>query len=286
MILISILIGLALEYFLGVLDRFRDFSWFDHYHSWLESKCNQNRYWDSPAGLLLTLAVPLVLLIIAAHILNDMTILFGFILATAVFVYSLGPELNNIIDGYLDALEDNDEEDMADIEQTLLRGEEEVNDEAIIRAILLKAHETLFGTIFWFIVLGMYGALIFCLVSRMREQYADVHGGYAAAVEHLHKILIWPSSRLMVLGFALSGSLVDALDGWRNAEGESLEASQDVVGEGGLGALQYRPDMQGEYEQQHAERIEWVKQTQALINRTLIVWLTVLGVMTIGGWLG
>ena len=28
-----------------------------------------------------------------------------------------------------------------------------------------------------------------------------------------------------------------------------------------------------------------IQETQALINRTLIVWLTALGIMTLGGWL-
>lgn len=284
MTLISILIGLALEYFLGVLDRFRDFSWFDHYSSWLELKCSRYGFWDGPFGVLLTLAVPLSLLALAAYFLNEMTVLFGFILATAVFIYSLGPELNNLIDSYLDALEDNDESDIQELEQELIADRQPAEDE-IVEALLLRAHETVFGVIFWFIVLGMYGALLYCLVYRMQQKFGDVHGDYASAVSHLHSILMWPSSRLMALGFALSGSLVDALDGWRNVSADTLEAGEEIIGQSGLGALQYSSEPSGEYEQEHAERIEWVKQTQGLINRTLIVWLTVLGVMTLGGWL-
>ena len=40
--LISILAGLAMEYFLGPLDRFRDSTWFETYMNWLEL-CSGNR---------------------------------------------------------------------------------------------------------------------------------------------------------------------------------------------------------------------------------------------------
>ena len=284
MTLISILIGLALEYFLGVLDRFRDFSWFDQYSDWLEEKCSGYSFWDGVGGVLLTLAIPLCLLIFLAHVLGEMTVLFSFLLATAVFIYSLGPELNNLIDCYLDALEDNDETEVEQSERELLC-DGNASEEEILQSILLRAHDSVFGVIFWFIVLGMYGGLLFCLVARMQQRFSDVHGDYADSVVNLYRILMWPSARLMALGFALSGSLVDALDGWRDAQGDSLDVSEDVIGHSGLSALQYASTSDGDYEEPNAGRIEWVKQIQGLINRTLIVWLTVLGILTIGGWL-
>ncbi len=284
MTLISILIGLALEYFLGVLDRFRDFSWFDQYRDWLEEKCRAHAFWDGVGGVLLTLAVPLALLILLAHLLSEMTALFSFILATAVFIYSLGPELNNLIDGYLDALEARHEAEIRQAQQALLP-DERAGEKAILRAILLRAHDSVFGVIFWFIILGMYGALLFCLVVRMRQRFIDSHDEYAAAALRLYLILTWPSARLLALGFALSGSLVDALDGWRKTHKHSLDAGLDILSHSGLGALQYAPVSDEEEQAAQAARIDWVKQTQSLIHRTLIVWLTVLGILTIGGWL-
>lgn len=285
MTLISILIGLALEYFLGVLDRFRDFSWFDQYSDWLEEKCRRYRFWDGGGGVLLTLAIPLCLLIFLAHILSEMTVLFSFVLATAVFIYSLGPELNNLINTYLSALEDNNEIAIQQAEQALL-SDEQADEEAILQAVLLRAHDSVFGVIFWFIILGMVGALLFCLVMRMWQRCADNQSDYARVLVRLRLILMWPSARLLALGFALSGSLVDALEGWRNTQKDSFHASADIVGHSGLGALQHAPTPAGKYKQAHGGRIDWVKQTQALINRSLIIWLTVTGILTIGGWLG
>ena len=286
MTLISILIGLALEYFLGVLDRFRDFSWFDSYSDWLQEKCKRYSFWNGGGGVLLTLMIPLCVLILLAHILTEMTVLFSFMLATAIFIYSLGPELNNSVAAYLKALEDKDETAIQQAQQRLLSGGRADDEKAILQSILLRAHDSVFGVIFWFIILGMYGALLFCLVMRLHQCRADIHADYAEAVVRLHLILTWPSARLTALGFALSGSLVDALEGWRNTEADSLYASADIVGHSGLGALQYAEARAEKDKPAQAARIDWVKRTQALINRTLVMWLTVLGILTLAGWLG
>ena len=288
MTLISIIIGLALEYFLGPLDRLRKLSWFDRYSNWLERQCSHLSFWDGAAGVVITLGLPLLAAILCGHFLNELSPIFGFVFATFVFIYSLGPELNSALYNYLDALEADDEANIQDTEQELLRGRasgENTEEERLIQAILVRAHEGLFGIIFWFIVLGFTGALFYCLTVRVHRKYVDIHGGYAAAAKQLHNILIWPSARLMALGFALSGSLVDALEGWRNGSDED-RSSEKFIGQTGLGALQYVPyEADNEFDDERAQRIDWIQQTQALINRTLIVWMTALAILTIGNWL-
>ena len=135
--------------------------------------------------------------------------------------------------------------------------------------------------IFWFAILGVLGVFLFNLVIRLRERYVDIHGAYPDTVDILYKVLIWPSSRLLALGFALGGSLVDALEGWGKVEGFSLDSSRQVLISSGLGAIQHKQDQFRET----TEHIEILQQIQALINRSLIIWLTVMGIMTITGWL-
>jgi len=289
MTLISILLGLALEYKLGALDHLRNRDWFDQYGRWLEARCSSYSFWDGPTGVLLTLALPLVLLLLIAHFLASTTTVFAWLLAIAVFIYSLGPDFNTLINAYVQSLENNDEAAVRRIEESLfpaaLTDEKEEREKAAIGTILLCAHEHIFGVIFWFITLGMLGAMMYCLVVRLDDKFDDIHGGYADAVRNLHHVLMWPSARLQALGFALGGSLVDALEGWRSVEGDSLFASSDIIATSGIWALQYQPALGSEYHDDGESYINWVKEAQALANRTLIVWLTILGVMTLGGWL-
>lgn len=287
MTLISILLGLALEYFAGSLDRFRKFDWFDTYFNWLETNCQRFPLWDGAGGVVLTLALPVLLLLLIAYILGKLSIIFPLILAIIVFIYSLGPNLNTLLSNYTQALEGNIEEDIALIETSLdLKTEAGgYNSTITVSGLLLRSHEHIFGVIFWFIILGMSGALIYCLTIVLKRKFDGVHGGYSMAVDDLHNILMWPSARLLAVGFALSGSLVDTLEAWRRIPGDSLRNSPEVIVETGLGALQYAENLENNDDDAKSQYIQWVKEVQALINRSLIIWLTVLGIMTIGGTL-
>ena len=289
MTLLCILLGLAVEYFLGALDHLRNRDWFDRYLRWLETRFGGKGLWEGPAGVLLTLAPPLILLVLVAHALVSVSLFAAYLLAIVVFIYSLGPDFNTLVNAYVEALEQDDAALRERIESVLfsapLPAEREEREQAAIEGVLLCAHEHIFGVIFWFITLGMLGALLYCLVVRLAAKFAGVHGGYADAVRNLHLLLMWPSARLQALGFAIGGSLVDALEGWRSVEGESLDISRSVIAVSGTWALQYRPELGGDFSEDIDSYVNWVKEAQALANRSLIVWLTVLGLMTLGGWL-
>lgn len=289
MTLISILLGLALEHFWGALDHLRSRDWFDQYSRWLERRCSSNRHWEGPAGVLLTLAPPLALLVLTAHLVASISTIFVYLMAVVVFVYSLGPDFNTLINNYIHALENDDDDAIRRIEASLFHEElgddKEEREKTAIQVILLCAHEHIFGVIFWFITLGMLGAMLYCLVVSLEDRFEDIHGGYADSIRNLHHVLMWPSARLQALGFALGGSLVDALEGWRSVDGDSLAISREIISTSGIWALQYQPELGSEFVDEKESYINWVKEAQALANRTLIVWLTVLGVMTLGGWL-
>ena len=285
MILIIILLGLALEYFLGSMDRFRNFRWFEIYCNWLELKCQRFGIWDGAVGLIITLALPVAILLLINFIFAEIFIGLSFILSILIFVYCLGPDVNILLTNYTQALEGNIDEDIAVIESDLsLKTEKnQYNETLTIAAILIRAHEYLFAILLWFIVLGMAGAFLFSLTLVLKRKYQGIHGGFSLSVMDLYQILIWPSSRLLAVSFAIGGSLVDTLDRWHKAEGDTLNISQDIIVESGLGAMQYEENLSENDEEIKSKYIQCIKETQALINRTLIVWLTILGLMTLGG---
>lgn len=287
MTLLSILVGLGLEYFLGTLDHIRNFVWFEKYSNWLESRCNKLALWDGPAGVLITLGIPLLVLALIANFLGNISIVLGFILAIFIFIYSIGSDVNDLLTKYIEALDADDEGSIQGIEHQLGRDGEadEQNDQDIIHTILMRSHDHIFAVIFWFIVLGVVGALLFSLAARMKRNYDDIHGAFADAVRNLYNVLIWPTSRLLAVGFALAGSLVDALEGWREVSGTSIDCSEDVVRKTGLGAIQYQKRESESEQERQALYLSHLQETQTLINRTLIIWLTILGLMTISGTL-
>ncbi len=282
--LISILLGLAMEYFLGPLDRFRNSGWFDTYTDWLELKCQRYPLWDGPAGVIVTIALPVAGLLVVAFLLGEISIVLPFMLSILVFVYSLGPNLDTLLNNYVQALEGNIPEDIAVIESRLKLTSDPLNYQAtpIISATLTRAHDYIFGVVFWFVVLGMSGALLFSLSVILKTKFEGIRSGYAISIDELYNILVWPSMRLLAIGFALSGSLVDTLEAWRKVGGDTFNCSQQVMVVSGLGALQYEDYQQDDEEDAKSRYIQWIRETQALINRTLIIWLAALGILTLG----
>ena len=301
-----VLVALGVELRLGDFDRYRNLAWFEHYTTWLESRLTGYAFWNGAGGLLLTLSVPLLLLGALVYLAGEVHFLLAFLLSLLVLIYSFGPALNSLVNRYADALSSGDYDAGREVLDQILYGDaagEGTDPDRVISSIMLRAHEYLFAVVFWFVLLGAVGALLYCLVLNLAARYGQADSGYAGAIRDLHNILMWPSARLLALGFALGGSLVSALESWRTVAGNTLDISREVIAVSGFGALHYDPasrvdigagvaaDAQADADAKEvadADKevfIGRIRETLALINRTLIVWLIVLGLMTIAGWI-
>ena len=286
--LIIVLIALGVELRLGNFDRYRDLAWFERYTAWLEARLQGHGSWNGAGGVLVTLSVPLALLGALVYLVGEAHFILGFLLSLLVLVYSFGPALNALVNRYAEALGGDDEGACREILRQLLDDDAAAatpDHDRVLGSIMLRAHEYLFAVVFWFLLLGAVGALLYCLALNLARRYEKVDGGYAGAARDLHNILMWPSARLLALGFALGGSLVSALEGWRSVSGSTLDISREVIAVSGFGALHYDPAGAEDAEPDKEVFIARLRETQALINRTLIVWLIVLGLMTIAGWI-
>ena len=288
MTLIILLIGIVIEHFVGISDDIRRFGWFDRYSKSLESRLGQYKVWNGVNGVLITLAGPLLIVWFVSSILISLFYPLGLLFALAVLLYSLGPKyLDPFLDEYITALEEGDDVLAAELEQELISNgdSEQQGVQCVVENIFLQANERLFGVIFWFLVLGPLGALLFRLANLLKLQNLNFHGNYPDAARDLCDILNWPVIRLFALGNALSGHLVDALEAWRGADEFSLHVNETVLKKTGLGALQYRVRRATDDDSMEIESSYWIKSLQGLLNRTLIIWLIVLGLMTLAGWL-
>ena len=286
--LIMVLIALGVEARLGNFDRYRNLAWFERYGNWLEARLGGHGFWDGAGGIVATLLIPLALLGVLIYLAGKVHFVLGFLLSFPILIYSFGPALGSLVNRYADALGGNDDSACREILDQILYGDAadgEIDHDRVISAIMFRAHEYLFAVIFWFLLLGAVGALMYCLVVNLAARHQKIDSGYAGAVRDLHNILMWPSARLLALGFALGGSLVSALESWQTVTASTLDASRDVITVSGFGALHYDPENGEETKEDKEVFIARLRETQALITRTLIVWLIVMGLMTIAGWL-
>lgn len=286
MTLIILLCGLGLEYFLGVLDDVRRLTWFSRYSDWLENKLVHSKYWNSAGGVILTLALPLIIMLLIDYGLKNLFFPLSYLFALAILLNSIGPKfLNESLNAYVNALDTGDDVQArhcaAEMCKSTVSPDPVKDEEEIVGQIFVRANEGLYAVIFWFIVLGPFGAMLYRLVNILKTKHQDIHGVYADSVRQLNNILNWPAVRLFALGNALAGNMIEALEDWKKNEDNSFAVNEAVLVASGLGALQYYPETDKQTDDE--DKSYWIRTTQALINRTLIIWLTILGLMTIGG---
>lgn len=128
----------------------------------------------------------------------------------------------------------------------------------------------LFGVLFWFLLLGPFGAVAYALTRELAGRWpgdADFHAAIARVVAWLD----WLPARLMALSFAVVGNFEEAMVAWR--AGVADADADAIVRTAGMGAL----GLDGE-----APGPDHVAGTVGLLNRAALLWLGVLGLL----WLG
>ena len=289
MSLISILICLAAESYWERVDHFRQYDRFDNYYTWVLDKLEGKPFRDNAIGVLLTV-IPLVLLVlIVESLLSGLTGLLGFLFGIVVLLYTLGPRsLVRDVHAYLEAAEAGDHTTAKKRASLILQRKVDEKPHELAQlvkeAILIQTNNRLVAVMFWFVLLGPVGAVLFRLTSMLHERVAGEASGYASAVRDLFWILNWIPARLCILGFALAGNFIDTVSYWNGMRDFWASESEELLLKSGMGSL--RQDLHAYAESAPYEDVTLgVNHAMALMKRTIIVLLTVLALMTLTGWL-
>lgn len=281
MALISIILSLLLDRALRHLHDLRDLSWFEHYSRVLY---NFVRFDNGVLKLVLILALPLVVIGLLQFVLYE--ILFGlpgFVFGIVVLIYCLGPAcLSSDIEAYLDARSLGDDDEALHYAGALTeRAASTVPDQQtsdVTRAILHSANERIFAVLFWFVLLGPVGSVAYRLSTNISKQDRDLEMVRFDA-NLLQAIMAWLPARMLAMGYALTGHFDGALRAYQNRpyETDMAIANHDVLVAAGLGALR---------DSEVTDEISCIQAARDLVTRAIVVWIAVLALLTMGGWLG
>lgn len=303
--LITLILGLALERLATKLLHLRELRWFDRYFDVAIAQVRRLPRWALYPAVLVVLFLPVLPVLWASVYLASATMylqwpqLMAAVLwslpyvafAVLILFFSLGPrDLGSEVDEYCVAVDAGDEEEAQRVLKSLCEVEPSGTSdiEAIEEAIFVQATNRIFGVVFWFIAFGPVGAWLFRASDLFRRRLAyragrapDDVAAELGAVENVHGVLVWIPARLAILGYALSGSFDDALNCWRSYELKSdlpfHRSNDEVVACVGKAA------MTGFLEGAPNSSIA-AGNAMRLVHRTLFIWLTVIGLMTIFGW--
>lgn len=300
MTLLAILISLALERLLPAVDEWRSLAWFRHYQGWLRGRLAAHEKWQGIPALLLIVLTPVAGVALAQYLLHDILLVFSFAFSIVVLTYCLGPkDEHRLVHRYLDAVDVGDSATAQQtLEELLPDDSEPASDEdsrirQIIDALLVQSHERVLGVLFWFMVLGPMGAVLYHLtVELMRMTDSEpADAAFHAALGRLHQVLAWIPAHLAALGYAVMGSFVHAMQAWKHPppattepavaaneteQGDNRPQSHRLLLRIGLASLQF----DSKPPQDNAA----IREALGLCGRSLIAWVTILALMTLAGW--
>lgn len=137
---------------------------------------------------------------------------------------------------------------------------------------LMYRYRRVFALWFWFAVLGSYGALAYMLLSLLSEQ-PEVN------TDRRFQLVLaaadWIPARLLGMSFGLVGNLMPILRDWL-ATLRSLQPVAPLLERWSKVALSQASD-NSEPDTQSS--------TAALLRRSVLLWLVVLAVLSIGAWI-
>jgi len=277
MALISIILGLFLDRTFRHLHDLRDMAWFEFYAQSIQ-RFTGNRV--PPLQFILILALPVLLLLGIQILLHDFLFnLPAFVFGVAVFIYCLGPAcLSTDIEAYIHARTLGDEDEALHYAGTITDSaassspDQQTSD--VTRAILYIANERIFATIFWFVIFGPFGCMLYRLVSELGKQIE--YDNLAEFSEFIHGIMAWIPARMLAAGYALTGNFDGAYHAYKDRAytSELSQSNKEVLVATGLGAMR-NLDMETE--------LTGIYAAQGLVMRGVIVWIGMLAMMTLGG---
>lgn len=286
MTIISILIAFTLCHFVRELRHLRRFEWVGSYTDFCNDQCKNIPGWSGPVGFLVILGLPLLAAFIVNNLLYSVLGQLGeLIFAIAILVYTFGPRDLDIDVRKIFSSENADEQNAAleDLLDGPIPADRETCQTAAIDAVFRKALQRWFSIIFWFAVLGVYGALLYRLAVWLSDTEAELEGDTRELFTSLCRIMEWPVAQLMTLALAIATDFDSVYHAWKqyhNDRGHGLfegnnefmlTSARTIVKTGHAANDGYADQLQGP--------MASIKLAMDLVWRSLGVWATVLAIL-------
>ena len=289
MSLLSVIFALIAENFISSLAELRRFNFVFRYVSWVRAKLPTFSFQNGSVTLVIVVAGILFAVWLVSAMLGNVLGLLGFLFGIAVLIFMSGPRnLEDDVKNVHTAFENKDYE-AANLHVSNLAGRS-VSEPPMQLAqtaketILLQANIRMLGVFFWFILLGPVGAVLFRFSCLLKDNQQDENDDFANASRDLYKIMNWLPARICVLSYAVAGNFVDTMSYWNGISDLWLRDSEEFIIVSGVGALRYEQRL-GRYEHDDEPNTAGIQHALSLVKRAIIVWVVLLGLLTVTGWL-
>jgi membrane protein required for beta-lactamase induction len=264
---------------LGKLKALRRLDWYHRLVGLIEQKLGSVEVFKGPAGVAAMLALPLLVFWLLLSVIGGWHGILAFLLTVLVLFYCLGPEdLDEQVRALIAAIRGSNDAEANRLAQALGRSAQpvpaETRGDTVVESILTEFPERVFGVLLWFLILGPIGAVLFRFSAELRRYAMQASSGLRDWAGRVYAVLAWLPSRIVALGYALSGNLTGAFERWRVLDTLTLEQNETALRQSGTGALQAG-----------SGEVERIAAAQGLVTRTLILLLAILTVLYVIAWI-
>jgi AmpE protein len=277
--LVAILLVLFVAHVLPDLARLRDYSW---WRAWL-------RWLGPPApGVALAIGVGLPVLVCALVQAGLRAPWFGlveFLFAVVVLFYCWGPrDLERDVEA-VDKAPDGTARLAA--AQALRRDGENTElpfaAENLVAATFESALTRWFGVLFWFILIGPCGALLYRLAQLLAAAPA---ADESALARKFAALLDWLPAHLMALALALASNFDAVFSAWRDYHRAHAQgyANLDLGFLDAIARASVTADVVADGNADAHSPLVALDDAMVLVRRVLVVWLTLIALIVLGGF--
>jgi AmpE protein len=220
-------------------------------------------------------------------------LLFG----VAVLFYSWGPrDLDHDVEAIVEAPDAESRRAAAARLWSFPRQPRGIDGPAAVEAVFRNALRRWFGVLFWFLLLGPFGALLYRLTAIAAEDASSrLPTETAEGARILLVALDWPVAQLMTLAMALVGNFDEVASAWKRHGGDRFALDTGFLAAAGRASV--RSELADEAEEytesgvpaSSALLVELgplpeLRDAMSLVWRVLMVWLAVLALFVVAGW--
>lgn len=287
MALIAVLLSLWLNRFADKIDPWRRDSALDALCDGLAKRLPRS-VWNGPAGVLLVLVPGGLLAVLVTELLGDWFLGLGwFALSVLALLFAHGTvRVDETLEKFLAKWDEgNSEASWYYVEHILPPGwplpdtPDELAD-ITVKAMLAQTHQRIFAPIFYLVIAGPVGPVLYRLASMMMDhgRRRATFSGLTQAAESLVWLLNWIPARLLGFAFCMAGHFTLAMARWRALGWSGGDNNPDFLQATALGAMDIdKVDA--------SDAASALRETRALITRSLIFWVAGVAVLTLMNWL-
>lgn len=167
-------------------------------------------------------------------------------------------------------------------------GDKEENDMVtlardVTRKLFLDADRYIFSVLFWYILLGLFGASVYAMTCSFAVKKVDdtAIGSTAIliAAQKIHAVLDWIPTRIVGLTYALVGHLGYGFAYWQKHFSDGLKATREFAYGVGLAALERDTDYAVSAD------VEENKEALIMLKRTFTLWIVIIAIFTLVSWI-